>query len=165
MDTRLAILGFELEEVARLIALMEAQGLDEIAYQEGDRSIRIRGPRSPKAARLPARTAIEAAPPAQRAIAPPKRDRKRDKGNEAPPADQITLTSPMVGVFYRSSQPGTPFFVEVGQTVALKQPIGMIEAMKVFSVIEAEHAGVVVAIPAQDGKLVQAGEALVILRK
>ena len=165
MDTRLAILGFELDEVARLIALMEAQGLDEIIYQEGDRSLRIRGPRAPKAARTVDRPATELPPIAQRAIAPPKRDKKRDRRDEAPPADQITLTSPMVGVFYRSSQPGTPSFVEVGQTVTLKQPIGMIEAMKVFSVIEAEHAGVVVAVPAQDGKLVQAGEALVILRK
>ncbi len=169
MDTRLAILGFELEEVARLIALMEAQGLDEISYQEGDRSLRIRGPRAPKPAKAPPRAALESAPSAQRAIAAPLRSvRKRARKEDAPPApnlDQITLTSPMVGVFYRSNQPGSPAFVEIGQTVTLKQPIGMIEAMKVFSVIEAEHAGVVVAVPAQDGKLVQAGEALVILKK
>ena len=168
MDTGLAILGFELEDVARLIALMEAQGLDEMVYQEGDRYLRIRGPRSPKAPNMISRPALEPAPPAQRAIAPPRREKKKagkDAAPTAPTLDQIALTSPMVGVFYRSSQPGQPSFVEVGQTVALKQPIGMIEAMKVFSVIEAEHAGVVAAIPAQDGKLVQAGEALVILRK
>ena len=167
MDTRLAILGFELEEVARLIALMEAQGLDEMVYQEGDRYLRIRGPRSPKTSKTISRAAPEPAPAAQKAIAP-RRDKKRGQKEAAPTApalDQIALTSPMVGVFYRSSQPGQPSFVEVGQAVALKQPIGMIEAMKVFSVIEAEHAGIVAAIPAQDGKLVQAGEALVILRK
>ena len=164
MDTGLAILGFELDEVARLIALMEAQGLEELIYQEGDRYLRIRGPRSPKAPKPVLRPALPPAPDAQRAIAPKKRNIK-EAAPAAPTLDQIALTSPMVGVFYRSSQPGQPSFVEVGQSIALKQPIGMIEAMKVFSVIEAEHAGVVISIPAQDGKLVQAGEALVILKK
>ena len=148
---------------------MEAQGLDEIVYQEGDHYLRIRGPRQPKVPR-PASSYLDAAPLSeQQAIAPPP---KKERGAKraaaapaAPAADQIALTSPMVGVFYRSSQPGTPAFVEVGQTVTLKQPIGMIEAMKVFSVVEAEHAGVVLSIPAQDGKLVQAGETLMILRK
>ena len=164
----MAILGFELDEIARLIALMEAQGLDEFIYQDGERYLRLRGPRYAKNARQPA--AVQPAPAAsvslepRRAIAP-RRPNAASSVPEAAPADQVILESPMVGVFYRSSQPGSPPFVEIGQAVAVDQPIGMIEAMKVFSEVKAEHAGVVVSIPAQDGKLVQAGTALVILKR
>jgi biotin carboxyl carrier protein len=37
--------------------------------------------------------------------------------------------------------------------------------MKIFSEVPAEQAGTVIAIPAQDGQLVQAGAPLFILRK
>ena len=81
------------------------------------------------------------------------------------PEDHLPLVSPMVGVFYRSGKPGDPPLVEIGQVVAKDQPIGIIEAMKIFSEIPAEHSGIVVAVPAEDGQLVEAGTPLVILRK
>lgn len=68
-----------------------------------------------------------------------------------------------MGVFYRSPAPGAPAFIEVGDTIAKDQPIGTIEAMKVFSEVLADRAGRVVAIPAENGKLVQPGDALVLL--
>jgi acetyl-CoA carboxylase biotin carboxyl carrier protein len=79
-------------------------------------------------------------------------------------AGEIALVSPMVGVYYRSGKPGDPPLVEVGQVVVRDQPIGIIEAMKIFSEIPAEHGGTVVAVPAQDGQLVQAGTPLVIVK-
>jgi len=74
-----------------------------------------------------------------------------------PKADQVALDSPMVGIFYRSPKPGSPSFIEVGQYVSVGQIIGMIEAMKTFSNVEAEHSGTVVSFPAKDGELVQMG--------
>ena len=71
----------------------------------------------------------------------------------------------MVGVFYRTGKPGDPPLIEVGQRIVRDQPIGIIEAMKIFSEIPAEHGGIVVAIPANDGQLVQAGTPLVILKR
>ena len=58
-----------------------------------------------------------------------------------------------------------PNHIEIGQLIAREQPIGIIEAMKIFSEIPAEHGGIVVALPAQDGQLVQSGTPLVILKK
>jgi len=46
-----------------------------------------------------------------------------------------------------------------------EQTIGVIEAMKIFLRDPAEHGGVVVAVPAKDGQLVQAGTPLVILKR
>ncbi len=71
----------------------------------------------------------------------------------------------MMGMFYRSEKPGGPPLVSVGQSVSIGQAIGIIEAMKIFSEVLAEHAGVVVAVPATDGELVHAGAPLVVLRK
>ena len=67
----------------------------------------------------------------------------------------------MVGVFYRSPSPEDPPFIHVGDIVRVGQPIGLIEAMKVFSEVPAEIAGRVVEIPVESGKLVQQGQPLV----
>jgi acetyl-CoA carboxylase biotin carboxyl carrier protein len=69
----------------------------------------------------------------------------------------------MVGVFYRSSGPESPPFVEIGDLVRVGQTVGLIEAMKVFSEIPCDAAGRVVAIPATNGRLVQPGEALLVI--
>ena len=50
-----------------------------------------------------------------------------------------------------------------GDSVEKNQPIGMIEAMKVFSEVLADHAGKVVALPAENGKLVHPGDTLILL--
>ncbi len=78
-------------------------------------------------------------------------------------SDQVPIPAPMVGVFYRSSSPDTPPFIEIGEEIEVGQTIGLIEAMKVFSEIPSEVAGRVAAIPAQNGQLVQQGEPLVIV--
>ena len=66
-----------------------------------------------------------------------------------------------MGVFYRSPAPGEPPFVEPGDTVEVGQPVGMIEAMKVFSEVLAEQGGRVRRIVADNGALVQPGDPLV----
>ncbi len=164
--TRLmAILGFELEEIAHLIALVESQGLEELVCEEEGRYIRIRGPRRIKPARPDAfgSASIEPSTPRKRqtiAIPPPK-----NLAPEGLPPDHVALVSPMVGVFYRAEKPGAPPLVHVGDQVAVDQTVAIIEAMKVFSEFKAEYAGVVVAIPAEDGQLVQIGMPLIILKK
>ena len=160
----MAILGFEFEEISRMLALMESSGLEEIVWEDENRYLRISSPRSavPAEASVPPTQSVSAsAPPprsaAQRAIT--------SKASAALPDDQIALVSPMVGVFYRSGKPGDPPLIEVGQRITRDQTIGIIEAMKIFSEVPAEHGGVIVAIPVQDGQLVQAGTPLVILKK
>ena len=73
------------------------------------------------------------------------------------------IESPMTGVFYRTPAPDEPSYVEVGDEIEEGQTIGLIEAMKVFSEVPSEVSGRVVDIPAAGGKLVQAGDVLVVV--
>ena len=50
-----------------------------------------------------------------------------------------TLRSPMVGTFYRSSNPDSPAFVEVGQTVKVGDPLCIVEAMKMMNQIQSDR--------------------------
>ena len=74
-----------------------------------------------------------------------------------------TLKSPMVGTFYRSPSPGSPSFVEIGQSVSKGQTLCIIEAMKLLNEIESDATGVVRAILMENGQPVEYGQPLFII--
>jgi acetyl-CoA carboxylase biotin carboxyl carrier protein len=64
-----------------------------------------------------------------------------------PKADNlITIKSPMVGTFYRTANPDSPAFVNVGDDVSSGKVVCIIEAMKLFNEIESEVTGKIVKI-------------------
>jgi acetyl-CoA carboxylase biotin carboxyl carrier protein len=73
------------------------------------------------------------------------------------------VTSPMVGTFYRSSQPGSPPFVEIGSQVKEGDTICIIEAMKLLNEIESDKSGTVKAILIENGQPVEFGQPLIII--
>ena len=75
-------------------------------------------------------------------------------------ADIYQVTSPMVGTFYRSSNPNAPPFVQPGDNVKKGQVLCIIEAMKLMNEIESEVSGEVVDIPVSNGQPVEYGEVL-----
>src|SRR5690606_20176642 len=82
-----------------------------------------------------------------------------------PPPDELgedlaIVTSPIVGTFYRSAEPGAKPFAEVGDTVRKGQVLCIIEAMKLMNEIDSEHEGEIVNIYVQNGQAVQYGERL-----
>jgi acetyl-CoA carboxylase biotin carboxyl carrier protein len=79
--------------------------------------------------------------------------------------DFVDVTSPFVGSFYRSPSPDAPSFVEVGSVVRPGQTLCIIEAMKLMNEIEAECAGTVAEIFAQNGKSVEYGQKLFRIKK
>lgn len=66
----------------------------------------------------------------------------------------------MHGTFYRSSSPGEPPIVEPGQVVEEGQQLGLLEAMKMLHAVEAEQAGRVLKILAENGSVVEPGAPL-----
>jgi acetyl-CoA carboxylase biotin carboxyl carrier protein len=81
------------------------------------------------------------------------------------PTDVVDVTSPFVGTFYRAPTPETPSFVEVGTVVRPGQTLCIVEAMKLMNEIEAELAGTIVEIFAQNGKSVEFGQKLFRIKK
>jgi len=74
------------------------------------------------------------------------------------------VKSPIVGTFYRSSEPGAPPFVEIGTTVKKGQVLCIIEAMKLMNEIDSEYDGEVTNIYVENGQPVQYGERLFAIR-
>lgn len=77
---------------------------------------------------------------------------------EAPKADDsklITVKSPMIGTFYRSSSPDKPAFINVGDSIKPGDVVCIIEAMKLFNEIESEISGKVVKVLVDDSSPVE----------
>jgi acetyl-CoA carboxylase biotin carboxyl carrier protein len=81
---------------------------------------------------------------------------------EAIPEGHV-VKSPMVGTFYRSSAPGGPAFVEVGQTVKEGDTLCIVEAMKLLNEIESDKSGVITAVLVENGQPVEYGEPLFVI--
>ncbi|MDP3259632.1 MAG: acetyl-CoA carboxylase biotin carboxyl carrier protein [Thermodesulfovibrionales bacterium] len=75
----------------------------------------------------------------------------------------VTVTSPIVGTFYRSSSPEAEPFVQGGSRVKKGQVLCVIEAMKLMNEIESEVEGVIVRILVENGHSVEYGEPLFLI--
>ncbi|WP_400163635.1 acetyl-CoA carboxylase biotin carboxyl carrier protein [Brevibacillus sp. TJ4] len=71
-----------------------------------------------------------------------------------------TITSPMVGTFYRAPAVDAPPYVQVHDRVEESTVVCIVEAMKLFNEIEAEVRGEIVEILAENGQLVEPGQPL-----
>lgn len=136
----------DIRKVKKLIELLESSGIDELEIKEGEESVRICRHRS-----APVATASAAAPVAIQAA--PSSASVQESAPAAPAGHVVS--SPMVGTFYRSSSPSASPFVEVGQTVAVGDVLCIVEAMKMMNQIEADKAGTIGAVMAQDGEPVE----------
>jgi acetyl-CoA carboxylase biotin carboxyl carrier protein len=61
----------------------------------------------------------------------------------------------MIGTFYRSPNPDSPSFVEVGDKIGPGQTVCIIEAMKLFNEIEAEISGTIVKVLVENASPVE----------
>lgn len=78
----------------------------------------------------------------------------------AAPDERPAIRSPMVGTFYRSTNPDADPFVEVGDHFEEGKVLCIIEAMKVMNEIKAERSGTIAEILVQNGQPVEFGQPL-----
>ncbi|MBI5701367.1 hypothetical protein HZC34_05950 [Candidatus Saganbacteria bacterium] len=71
----------------------------------------------------------------------------------------------MVGTFYSAPSPDSPAFVKIGDHITNGKVVCIIEAMKLFNEIESEVSGTIVKILAENGKPVEFGQKLMLLKK
>jgi len=153
----------DIRKIKKLIELLEESGVAEIEIHEGEESVRISryGQSAPVAAAPITYAAAPAAP--QAAVAPTGADASVAVDKEEPAVTGHHVISPMVGTFYTSPTPGAKAFVEVGQRVNVGDTLCIIEAMKILNQIEADKAGVIVSVNADNGQPVEYGETLFVI--
>ncbi len=78
-----------------------------------------------------------------------------DTSGEEQTGKYVEIKSPMIGTFYRSSNPESDPFIQVGDTVGNGQTVCIIEAMKLFNEIEAEISGTIIKVLVEDATPVE----------
>jgi oxaloacetate decarboxylase alpha subunit len=135
------------ERIRELVQIVQESGVGEIEIE--DEGMRVSVRRADEGVGTPA------------APAAPQLDEYAPAPVGEPPTDGlVSITSPMVGVFYRSPNPGAPPFVEPGDVVAIGQTLCLIEAMKLFNELKAEVDGRVQAIHVDNAQAVEYGQLL-----
>ncbi|HHW42490.1 MAG TPA: acetyl-CoA carboxylase biotin carboxyl carrier protein [Desulfotomaculum sp.] len=158
--------SMNLQEIKELIKLIDQTAIAEVSLESAGVKVAIR-----KSAALPPAPVHEQSgvSPASgdTAVAPPA-----PASTPAPAGEKITdragltaVTAPMVGTFYRAPAPDAPPFVQVGDVVEKGQTLCIIEAMKLMNEIEAEMAGEIVEILAENGQPVEYGQELFLIRE
>ena len=147
-----------IEIVDRLAVVADGSGLAEVELSAGGTRVVVRSRSAVQGSHVV--VAGAAVPPTTASAAPVP----LPTGAPSTPAAATSaaapsgpvVNAPLTGIFYAAPSPGAPAFISVGSIVAVGQPIGLIEAMKLFNEIKSDKAGRVVRILAQDGKLVKA---------
>ena len=146
----------KLDRLRELVAILEGStNLGSLEYEDADIVVKLsRGVAAPTpmVAQMPAPLPA-AALAAPTAVPAPVAD------GAAEPEGEV-INSPFVGTFYRAASPNSKAFTDVGQKVAPKQVLCIIEAMKLMNEIECEFSGTVAEIYPDNGQAVQYGDPL-----
>ena len=146
--------SFDKDLIRELAALLEETGLTEIEVEHEGKRIRV-------ARGVNLTTTLTADVPR----AEPREKTRGPTRTEELIVHPGTVTSPMVGTAYRSPEPGSPPFVEIGAKVTAGQTLLIIEAMKTMNQIPSPRAGTVIAILFEDGQPVEYGEPLAVIEQ
>lgn len=148
-----------LKEIQELIKFVSKAGVSEVELQQKDFKIVIKTTNGEHGAVTAAPQVVTLAQPAAHVAAPaPVAAPQQAEAAVEKPADNgktITIKSPMIGTFYRSSGPDKPSFVNVGDEIKQGSVICIIEAMKLFNEIEAEVSGRIVKVLIDDSSPVE----------
>ena len=130
-------------EIRKYAGLMRELGLTGLEITENDRVVRL-----------------ERTPPAQTAAVPMTEPSASGKPEPEPDPDDLTVRSPLVGVFYAAPAENAEAFVSVGDRVKRGQVLCIVEAMKLMNEITAEADGVIKEICVTNGQVVEYGTEL-----
>ena len=137
-----------LEEVERLVDLLQESGVGEIRVRQGETEISVKA-RSEATAPHSVPEVAETEPSSE----------------ISPEMDGLhAVRSPVVGTFYRAPAPGEDVYVEVGDAVSAGQTLCIVEAMKLMNEIVADVSGEVVEVLAENAGGVEYDQPLFHLR-
>ena len=160
----------KLNEIQDLIKFVAKSGVSEVELETKDVKIIIKTPANAKGGKndtpvvvhtttpvvtplvqqaIPVQT-IPSSVPAE--VTKPAESKKETVGDES---KYVTIKSPMIGTFYRSSSPDKPPFANIGDEIKSGKVICIIEAMKLFNEIESDVTGKIVKVLVNDSSPVE----------
>ena len=137
----------ELEDLKGLIELLKDTDITELLVEKEGTKVRIKREKFFSSVEIPL----------------PKTQETIVKETEDETQRLITVTSPIVGTFYRSPSPDAPPFIEAGTRIKKGQVLCIIEAMKLMNEIESEADGIVIKALVENGQPVEYGEPLFLI--
>ena len=152
----------DFKQIQELIKMINKSNIGEVSIEEKGFKLTIKQKEEPAIHQVIAGP-VQAAPIAAMAAAPIAAPQpqpaiaadKPAKAAEAPSGNTVTIKSPMIGTFYRSSAPDKPSFVNVGDEINPGKVVCIIEAMKLFNEIESEVSGKIVKVLVEDASPVE----------
>ncbi len=140
----------ELEEIKELIELLKETDITEIQIEKDGTKVKVKRQKilPPIEIPMPRTQTLQ-----EKIIAEAEEESQR----------LVTITSPIVGTFFRSPTPDANPFVEVGSTVSKSQVLCIVEAMKLMNEIESDVDGIVMKILVENGQPVEYGEPLFLI--
>ena len=151
----------DLDEIKQILELMREHDLAEFELERDSSKVKLRKQSAPQfVAAAPAVPHLTYAPAVQAPAPAVSATGELALTVASEDVDLAIVKSPIVGTFYRSSEPGAKPFAEVGQQVRKGQVLCIIEAMKLMNEINAECDGEVVKVYVENGQAVQYGERL-----
>jgi len=157
-----------IKEIEDLIKFVAKSGVSEVELESKDFKITIKTPvkgkeqilvqapaYAPIHAPAPIAVAPQATAPAPQPAPAPAAPSTPAVSGKSDESKYVTIKSPMIGTFYRSSSPDKPPFVNVGDEIKPGKVICIIEAMKLFNEIESEVAGRIVKVLVDNSKPIE----------
>lgn len=136
----------DLEQIEKLVEIIEKSTLKEITVEEGNLKINLKRENNSEIQNV------------QKNI-----ERKTEITEE--PDEESFITSPIVGTFYSAASPETPAFVRVGDTVKKGQPVCIVEAMKLMNEINCDFDCEIEAVLVSNEQKVEYGQPLFRVKK
>jgi acetyl-CoA carboxylase biotin carboxyl carrier protein len=156
----------DLRKLKTLIDLVAESDISELEITEGEGKVRIvKGPPPVPPGYMHAQMPMQAMPMQQAPVASPSAAPVPEPVADAAAPIQTgqIVKSPMVGTFYRSANPNSAPFAEVGMQVKEGQTLCIVEAMKLMNEIESDKAGTVKAVLVENGQPVEYGQPLFVI--
>jgi acetyl-CoA carboxylase biotin carboxyl carrier protein len=136
----------DIKQIQELIKFVSRSGVNEVAIEQENFKITIKTNQAPVYVNAAVPAPVAAPQPTVTAPQPATETKAANAPEAEDTSKYITVKSPMIGTFYRSSSPDKPSFANIGDEIAVGKVLCIIEAMKLFNEIESEVSGRIVKI-------------------
>lgn len=146
-------MSMDIRKIKKLIEMLQESDLTEIEVTEGEEAVRI--------SRKSSNDIVVEKPTSERKV----ESIVSTETKETPVSGSKTITSPIVGTFYRRPAPDKDPYVKVGDVIGAGQIVCIVEAMKMMNEIKSEYSGTVLAVNVENAEPVEYGQSLFELSK